>query len=79
LSPSVRERVPADLLAVLGWYVVAKVCEDPLDRPLFAVGGWVSGHTRKHLAAEVGAFWLLRMPKSRRPVAAPAEAMAAPR
>jgi hypothetical protein len=69
----------ADLLAVLGWYVVAKVCEDPLDRPLFALGGGVSGHTLKHLATAVGAFWLLCMLKSRRPVATPAEAMAAPR
>jgi ceramidase len=48
------------LLAAIGWYAVAKLCE-ALDRPIFAVGGIVSGHTLKHLAAAMAAAWLLRV------------------
>ena len=55
-----------DLLVVLGWYVVAKLFEQA-DAAVFAAGGLVSGHTLKHLAAAAGAWWLLRMVRSRRP------------
>jgi hypothetical protein len=57
-----------DLFIALGWYVLAKVCEDPFDGAIFAQGGWVSGHTLKHLAAAAGAYWILRMLQARQPV-----------
>jgi len=40
-------------------YGVAKVAE-VYDRQIFELGGWVSGHTLKHLAAAVGVYLLLR-------------------
>ncbi|HJS39732.1 MAG TPA: hypothetical protein VJ789_16535 [Burkholderiales bacterium] len=40
-------------------YGVAKVME-VYDREIFELGGWVSGHTLKHLAAAVGVYLLLR-------------------
>jgi hypothetical protein len=45
------------LLAAIGWYAVAKVF-DQLDCPIYSLGGFVSGHTLKHLAAAVST-WLL--------------------
>lgn len=48
-----------DLVAVAGWYAFSKVLE-ALDRPIFAAGSVVSGHTLKHLAAAGAALWLLR-------------------
>jgi hypothetical protein len=48
------------LLIALGWYVLAKVLEC-LDAEVYAVGGVVSGHTLKHLAAAAGTYWVLRM------------------
>jgi len=41
--------------AVLGWYGAAKLLEW-MDGPVFALGGLVSGHTLKHLAAAAGAL-----------------------
>jgi ceramidase len=58
LFPARRLRT-ADLLAVLGWYTLAKLVE-ALDHPIFALGGIVSGHTLKHLAAATATAWLLR-------------------
>jgi hypothetical protein len=58
-----------DLLVALGWYVLAKFCEAPGDRPIFEVGHYVSGHTLKHLAAAVGAYQLLRMLRRRERIA----------
>jgi hypothetical protein len=56
LSPR-REAGRADLLwGVIGFYAAAKVCE-ALDRPIFALGGIVSGHTLKHLFAAGAAAW----------------------
>jgi hypothetical protein len=40
-------------------YGVAKVTE-VYDRQIFELGGWVSGHTLKHLAAAAGIYLLLR-------------------
>jgi predicted membrane channel-forming protein YqfA (hemolysin III family) len=57
----------ADLCIAFGWYTIAKVCEHPLDQPIFELGGWISGHTLKHLAAALGAYWILRMVQRRRP------------
>ena len=57
----------ADWVVLIGWYALAKVCE-VLDRPVFALGGWVSGHSLKHLTAALAAWWLLRMLQLRRPL-----------
>ena len=56
----------ADLLAVGGIYVLAKLFE-LLDRPIFDLGHVVSGHTLKHLTAAVSAYWALRMLRLRIP------------
>ncbi len=70
------------LIVALGWYVLAKVCEHPLDASLFSLGHVVSGHTLKHLAAACGAWALLRMVRGRRPIhsalPAPLAAMSKP-
>jgi hypothetical protein len=62
----------ADLFRVLGWYALAKVFEF-LDHGIFHVIG-VSGHTLKHLASAVGAWWIVRMIERRLPVAGPGRA-----
>lgn len=50
-----------DVLISIGFYAVAKVFED-MDGAVFrALQDVVSGHTLKHLAAAIGAFWILRM------------------
>jgi hypothetical protein len=54
----------------LGWYVAAKVCEHPLDGPIFDRSGCVSGHTLKHLAAVLAACAILLMLRARRPCSA---------
>ena len=58
----------SDLLAAFGFYAAAKIFE-LLDNPIFALTGIVSGHTLKHLAAAVCAYWILRMLRHRVPVA----------
>src|SRR5262249_13083826 len=57
------------LLGALAWYVAAKILEHPLDVPIFTLGGWISGHTLKHLAAALAAYWVLRWVKQRGPIA----------
>ena len=57
----------ADLLVVVGLYGLAKLFE-LLDAQVFALGRVVSGHTLKHLASAVAAYWILRMLWLRRPV-----------
>jgi hypothetical protein len=57
----------ADLAVVVGFYVLAKALES-LDRPIFAAGHVVSGHTLKHLAAATAGYYILRMVRSRRPL-----------
>jgi hypothetical protein len=47
------------IFAVAAAYGVAKVVES-LDREIYALGHWVSGHTLKHLAAAAGVYLLLR-------------------
>src|SRR5262245_30236072 len=59
----------ADLFAVLGWYALAKLFET-FDHQIFAASG-ISGHTLKHLASAVGAWWILRMIGRRRPLVPP--------
>ena len=49
-----------DLLAVIGLYLLALLC-DLGDRPVFALsGGWISGHTAKHVIAALAVFWIAR-------------------
>ena len=47
------------LLVALGWYGLALALQ-ALDTQVYALGGVVSGHTLKHLAAAMGAYWILR-------------------
>ena len=58
-----------DLLAVLAIYAVALVAER-LDREVFAAGGWISGHSVKHVLAAVAAGWAIRMLRLRSQAAA---------
>jgi len=55
-----------DMFAVIAFYVVAKLFEG-LDRQVFRVGGFTSGHTLKHLAAAIACYLVLRMLMLRRP------------
>ena len=55
-----------DLLGAMGCYLLAKLFE-LLDAPIFAMGRIVSGHTLKHLAAALAAYWILRMLRARAP------------
>src|SRR5262249_47111342 len=50
----------ADLFAILGWYVLAKLLELG-DKVIYSANGVVSGHTLKHLVASLGALWLVWM------------------
>lgn len=54
-----------DLWLVIGFYALARVAE-VLDRPIYLLGGLLSGHTVKHLLAALAAFWVLRMIRVRR-------------
>jgi len=47
------------IFALAAFYGVAKVLEG-LDREVYALGHWASGHTLKHLAAAVGIYLLLK-------------------
>jgi hypothetical protein len=47
------------LLWAIGWYALAKVF-DQLDCPIYSLGGLVSGHTLKHLAAAVSTGLLVK-------------------
>jgi hypothetical protein len=62
-----RYKRGSDLIVSLGIYALAKAFE-AADRPIFNLSGIVSGHTLKHIAAAVSAFWILRMLQLRRPV-----------
>lgn len=50
----------SDLVGSFSIYALAKIFE-AADRPIFAFGGIVSGHTLKHVAAAISAWWILRM------------------
>jgi hypothetical protein len=60
----------ADLIVSLLIYALVKVFE-AADRPIFNLGGIVSGHTLKHVAAAVSAYWILRMLTHRAPINGP--------
>jgi hypothetical protein len=52
----------------LGWYLLAKVLElQWMDSGIYSLGQIVSGHTLKHLAAALGAFWIFLFLRQRRP------------
>jgi hypothetical protein len=63
----------SDLLAVAGFYVLAKILE-AAGRQIFSLGNLLSGHTLKHLAAGAAGICVLRMLKKRYPISAPARA-----
>ena len=67
----------SDLAVVVGFYALAKALES-LDKPIFAAGHIVSGHTLKHLAAAAASYWILRMLQRRQPVLSPASATGRP-
>jgi hypothetical protein len=50
----------ADLGVSLALYALAKLLE-AADRPIFTALKFVSGHTLKHVAAAVSAYWIVRM------------------
>jgi hypothetical protein len=56
----------SDLAVVVGFYALAKILES-VDKPIFAMGHMVSGHTLKHLAAAAAGYWILRMLQKRQP------------
>jgi len=57
-----------DLGISLGLYALAKLLEFA-DRPVYSPLKIVSGHTLKHLAAALSAYWIVRMLQKRKPVA----------
>jgi len=56
-----------DFLISFGLYGIAKVFE-AADQVIFRAGGIVSGHTLKHIAAAISAYWILRMLRLRNPM-----------
>lgn len=56
-----------DVLYVLGLYALALLAEW-LDRAIFLLTGFISGHTLKHLIAAFAAYRVLVMLKKRRPL-----------
>jgi hypothetical protein len=55
----------SDLIVALAIYAFAKILE-AADGPIFLLGGIASGHTLKHIAAAISAFWIFRMLRLRR-------------
>jgi len=53
-----------DFAIVVGFYALAKILEES-DRLVFGLGGFVSGHTLKHLSAAAASYWVLRMLQKR--------------
>jgi hypothetical protein len=49
-----------DLMVAFIFYVLAKLFE-LLDKPIYSLGGIVSGHALKHLTAGLACYWILRM------------------
>lgn len=64
-----------DIYWVFAWYVASKVLE-ALDHQVFALGGIVSGHTLKHVAAAVAGAIVWRMLLRRTLVSEPPPAIA---
>jgi len=56
-----------DMYSALGLYAVGKIAEFT-DRPIYALGHVISGHTVKHLFAACAVYWVLRMLRKRKPL-----------
>lgn len=56
-----------DVLIAIGFYVLAKVLEE-VDHTVFGHLHVVSGHALKHIAAALGAWWVVRMLRRRQVV-----------
>jgi hypothetical protein len=57
------------VFVTLGWYLLAKFLEvSAIDHGIYAAGHVVSGHTLKHLAAAMGAYWIFLWMSQRRPI-----------
>ena len=52
------------LVWVVVWYIVAKLCEQ-FDRQIYSALGFVSGHSLKHIAAAMATWYLVRMFRGR--------------
>jgi hypothetical protein len=48
------------IIFILGWYIVAKICEHFDDAIFNSLGFW-SGHTLKHLVAAISLFYILKL------------------
>jgi hypothetical protein len=60
-----------DVFVALAWYLLAKVLEvGSVDHGIYGMNHLVSGHTLKHLAAALGAYWLFRRVQYRRAIEA---------
>jgi len=57
----------SDFIISLAIYGVAKIFE-AADKPVFALGEIVSGHTIKHFFAALSAYWILRILRRRAPL-----------
>jgi hypothetical protein len=57
----------SDFVVSLGIYALSKGFE-ALDRPIFEAARLISGHTLKHIADAVSAYWIYRMLKLRSPI-----------
>jgi hypothetical protein len=57
----------SDFVVALAIYAAAKLFE-AADRPIYSPCEIVSGHTLKHIAAALSAYWLLRMLILRKPL-----------
>jgi hypothetical protein len=53
-----------DLMIAFIFYELAKLFQ-LLDKPIYSLGGIVSGHTLKHLTAGLACYWILRMLEQR--------------
>jgi len=63
----------ADVIVSLGIYALAKVFE-AADLPVYSsLGGIVSGHTLKHIAAAISTYWILRMLRLRSALPSPSQ------
>jgi len=71
IAPLLKSRYARsyDFLIVFGFYALAKIFETA-DGFIFVHVHVVSGHTLKHLAAAAAGYWILRMLRFRRPIAA---------
>ena len=66
-TPARYDRSRDPLVAAL-FYLAAKLGEHFDAQILDALGGVVSGHTLKHIAAALGGWWLVRMLARRKPI-----------